>query len=127
MAKAISVDLRERACEAVSEGLSRHRAAARFKVSPSSVIRWMARLKTDGDIAPQPQGGDRKSGRIEAEAGFILGLVEATPDITLAELQAQLKGREVSVSISTIWRFFDRRKITFKKRQRTRPSNNGPM
>jgi hypothetical protein len=30
----------------------------------------MARLKTDGDIAPQPQGGDRKSGRIEAEAGF---------------------------------------------------------
>lgn len=115
MAKAISVDLRERACEAVSEGLSRHQAAERFKVSPSSVIRWMARLKTDGDLAPQPQGGDRKSGRIEAEAGFILGVVEATPDITLAELQVQLKGRGVSVSISTIWRFFDRRAITFKK------------
>ena len=127
MAKAISVDLRERACEAVSEGLSRHQAAARFKVSPSSVTRWMARLKTDGGIAPQPQGGDRKSGRIEAEAGFILGVVEAAPDSTLAELQVQLKGGGVSVSISTIWRFFDRRAITFKKRQRTRPSNNGPM
>lgn len=89
----------------------------------------MARLKTDGDIAPQPQGGDRKSGRIEieAEAAFILDVVEATPDITLAELQAQLKGRGVSVSISTIWRFFDRRAITFKKRQRTLPRTTGPM
>ena len=127
MAKAISVDLRERACEAVSEGLSRHQAAERFKVSPSSVIRWMARLKTDGDLAPQPQGGDRKSGQIEAEAGFILGVVDATPDITRAELQAELKGRGVSGSISTIWRFFDRRAITFKKRQRTLPSTTGPM
>lgn len=127
MAKALSVDLWERACEAVSEGLSRHQAAARFKVSPSSVIRWMTRLKTDGDRAPQPHGGDRKSGRIAAEAAFILGLVDATPDITLAELRAQLKRRGISVSISTIWRFFDRRKITFKKRQRTLPSKTGPM
>lgn len=87
----------------------------------------MARLKTVGDIAPQPQGGDRKSARIEAEAAFILGLVEATPDITLEELQAQLAGRGVSVAISTIWRFFDRRQITFKKRQRTRRNRNGPM
>jgi transposase len=54
-------------------------------------------------------------------------LVEATPDITLAELQAQLKEREVSVSISTIWRFFDRRAITFNRRQRPLPSKNRPM
>ena len=127
MAKAISIDLRQRACDAVSEGLSCHQAAARFKVSSSSVIRWMALLKTAGVIAPRPQGGDRKSARIEAEAAFILGLVEATPDITLEELKAHLTGRGVSVAISTIWRFFDRRRITLKKRQRTRRSRNGPM
>jgi len=127
MAKAISVDLRERACAAVSEGLSCHQAAARFKVSPSSVIRWMARRKTAGDLAPQRQGGDRKSARIEAEAAFILGLVEATPDITLEELQAHLAGRGVSVAISSIWRFFDRRRITLKKRRGTRRSRSGPM
>jgi transposase len=125
MAKAISIDLRERACEAVSERLSRHQAAARFKVSPSSVIRWMARRRTTVGLAPQRQGGDRRSARIEAEAAFILGLVEATPDITLEELRAQLAGRGVSVAISTIWRFFDRRRITFKKRQHT--PWNGPM
>ena len=127
MAKAISIDLRKRACEAVSEGASCHQSAARYKVSPSSVIRWMARLKTAGDLAPQRQGGDRKSGRIEAEAAFILGLVAATPDITLEELQGQLAGRGVSVAISSIWRFFDRRQITFKKRPRTRLSRNGAM
>jgi len=127
MAKAISVDLRERACAAVCEGLSCHQAAARFKVSPSSVIRWMARRKATGGIAPERQGGDRKSARIEAEAAFILGLVEAKPDITLEELQAHLAGHGVSVAISTIWRFFDRRRITFKKRRRTRRSRNGPM
>jgi hypothetical protein len=33
------------------------------------------------------QGGDRKSGRIEAEAGFLLDEVAETPDITLVELQ----------------------------------------
>jgi len=31
-------------------------------------------------------GGDRKSGRIEAEAAFLLGEVAKTPDITLVEL-----------------------------------------
>lgn len=127
MAKAISLDLRERACAAVSEGFSCHQAAARFQVSPSSVIRWMARRKTTGSIAPERQGGDRKSARIEAEAAFILGLVEGTPDITLEELRAHLAGRGVSVAISTIWRFFDRRRITFKKRRHTRRSRNGPM
>lgn len=126
MAKAISVDLRQRACVAVAEGLSRHQAAERFKVSASSVIRWMARLNTDGDIAPQPQGGDRRSGRIEAEAAFILGLVEATPDITLEELQARLQDRGLSVAISTVWRFFNRRQITYKKSQRMLPNRSAP-
>jgi transposase len=40
MARAISVDLRQRVCAAIAEGLSRHQAAARFKVSASSAIRW---------------------------------------------------------------------------------------
>jgi transposase len=127
MAKAISVDLRERACEAVLEGLSRHQAAERFKVSPASVIRWMTRLKTDGSVTPRPQGGDRKTGRIEAEAAFLLDLVRAYPDTTLEEFQAHLEARSLSVSVSTIWRFFDRRQITLKKRRRMLPSRSEPM
>jgi transposase len=47
-----------------------------------------------------------------------------TPDITLVELRDKLKGRGVSVGIGTLWRFFDRRRITFKKRRRMPRSSN---
>ena len=115
--RAISEDLRHRVCEAVVvEGLSRRAAARRFKVGVSSVIRWCARLKDTGSVAPQAQGGDRRSGRIEAEAAFILNRVDAKRDITLAELQAELAGRGVRVSRGALWRFFQRHDITLKKR-----------
>ena len=41
--------------------------------------------------------------------------MEETPDITLAELQALLKERDLSVGTGTVWRFFDRHGISFKK------------
>jgi transposase len=125
MAKPISVDLRERVCEAISEGLSRHQAAARFKVSASSAIRWQAQKQASGTVAPARVGGDRRSARIEAEAAFILAQIEARPDITLVELQTKLKDRGLSVGIGSLWRFFDRRQITFKKRQRMPRNNSG--
>jgi hypothetical protein len=34
---------------------------------------------------PCPQGGDKRSGRIEAHAAVILALIAETVDITLAE------------------------------------------
>ena len=42
MAKALSVDLRDRVVAAVEGGLSRRKAAERFGVSISSAIRWIA-------------------------------------------------------------------------------------
>ena len=121
MAKALSNDLRQRVIEGIDRGLSCRQAAERFGVSASSAIRW---LKQQGDIAAKKQGGDRKSGRIEAEAAFLLGEVAETPDITLVELQEKLKARGVGVGIGTLWRFFDRRRITFKKRRRMPLSSN---
>ena len=67
-------------------------------------------------------GGDRRSGRVEAQAGSILGLMETTPDITLAEIRSKLAGKGVGFGMATLWRFFDRRKITLKKRRRMPPS-----
>src|SRR5208282_3838916 len=110
--------------DAIEQSLSCRQAAERFGVSASSAIRWLDRLKKQGDVAAKRQGGDRKSGRIEAEAAFLLDEIAKTPDITLVELQDKLKGRGVSVGIGTLWRFFDRRRITFKKRQRMLLSSN---
>ena len=126
MSKALSVDLRERVVAAIEGGLSCHRAAKRFGVSASSAIRWRALERRQGDVRPGPLGGDRRSGRIEAQADLILGLIEAKPDITLAEIEAVLAERGVSVSSSSIWRFFDRRRITLKKSRRTRTNRAAP-
>lgn len=126
MARSISVDLRQRVCAAIAEGLSCRQAAARFKVSVSSAIRWQARLRRSGTVAALVQGGDRRSRRIEAEAAFILAAVEAQPDITLMELKTKLALRGVAAGIGTLWRFFDRRNITLKKRRRMLPSSGVP-
>ncbi len=78
-----------------------------------------------GSVAPGPLGGDRRSGRIEAHAPLILGMLERTPDITLSELRAVLAEAGVPVGIATLWRFFARRRITLKKSRRTQRSSNG--
>lgn len=123
MARALSVDLRQRVVDAVAQGMSRRRAAARFGVSVASAIRWAAQQNTTGTVAPKKQGGDRRSDRIEKEADLIRGEVAKTPDITLGELQAKLKEqRGQRFGIGTIGRFFERRRITLKKRRHMRPS-----
>ncbi len=125
MVKSLSDDLRVRVVEAVDAGASRRQAASRFGVSVSSAIRWVRRWRDRGEVGARPQGGDRRSGRIEAQAGFILAAVEERPDVTLAELQALLLERGVSVGIGSLWRFFERRGISFKKnraRRRARPA-----
>ena len=115
MGKPISIDLRSRVVAAILNGLSCRKAAVQFDVSASSAIRWHNNWCKKGDVRPKPQGGDRKTGRIEAEAGFLLDQIEAAPDLTLAELQALLDERGLRVGIGTLWRFFDRHGVTFKK------------
>ena len=101
-------------------------AAVRFGVSAASAIRWRQLSRRHGTSAAKRQGGDRRSARIEAHAGFILGVIETKDDITLAELQAQLAERGTSGGIGTLWRFFDRHGITRKKRPRTLPNRTAP-
>lgn len=115
MAKGHSEDLRIRVVEFVESGASRRAAAARFDVGIASAIRWVDQKRRTGDVSPKPQGGDRRSKRIEAHRDFLLGRIEETPDVTLEELQAELLERGLKVSISTVWRFFDRHGISFKK------------
>lgn len=120
MGKCLSDDLRERVVAAVDDGASRRQAAARFGISVSSAIRWVAAARAGGSAKAKPQGGDRRSGRIEEHAGFLLEQIEKTPDITLAELRTLMVERGVPVGIGSLWRFFDRRRITFKKNRARR-------
>ena len=127
MSKAQSVDLRDRVVSAIEDGMSCRQAAVRFGVSASSAIRWRALARRQGDVRPGPLGGDRRSARIEAHSVLILGLVAAKDDITLAELKAALAERGVSFGMGTLWRFFDRHKITLKKSRRMRANKTAPI
>ena len=122
MSKALSVDLRARVVQTVLKGASCRSAAARFGVSASSAIRWCARLRETGSVAPGALGGDRRSGRIEAQAALILQEADRTPDITLGELKKALAASGMIAGIATLWRFLERHGITLKKRRRVLPS-----
>lgn len=126
MAEPLSTDLRERVVAAVNGGMSRRQAAAHFRVGVSSAIRWVAQAEATGDVRPKAMGGDHRSAAIEAQADTILSLLAQQPDTTLAEYQATLAKTGHRFSLSTIWRFFDRRELTLKKRPRTLPSRSAP-
>ena len=122
MSKALSLDLRIRVLSAVSEGMSHRAAAARFGVSAASVSRWRALERDRGDARPKALGGDRRSGRIEAQHGVILGLLEENRDMTIEELRAALGDRGLVFSYGSVQRFLVRHGITRKKRPATRRS-----
>jgi len=129
MSQSLSEDLRERILAAVLEGASRREVAKRFDVAPSTVTKLVQRMKRTGSLRPAARGGDRRSGRIEAYADDILGLVAKTSDVTLEEIAAHLKRtRRETFVVSTIWRCLDRHGLTFKKnssRERTEPARRG--
>ena len=114
MPKPYSQDLRERVIRAVEGGASCHEAAAIFEVSPSSAIKWVARWRRSGSAAAKPMGGKRSP--LDERKGWLLALVAAEPDLTLQEIRDRLSARGIAVSASSVWRFYDRHTISFKKK-----------
>ncbi len=126
MTRPLSNDLRTRLISAVEGGMSRRSAARRFGIAASTAIKWADRWRRTGHVRPRPQGGDKRSHRIEAYWQEILALVEALPDITLAEIAAHLdETHGLRVAQSTVWRLLDRHGMSFKKnRARGRATTN---
>ena len=113
MAKAYSADLRQRVIAAVEGGLSRRAAAARFALSPSAAIKWVDRWQETGSTQAKPVGGRRSP--LEDHASLLLSLLAEQPDLTLDELHALVRARGLPSSRTSLWRFFDRHGISFKK------------
>jgi transposase len=113
MPKSYSQDLRERVVGMVEAGATRQAAAAQFKVSASSAIRWVQRWRASGAIAAKPRGGSASP--LEDHEAVLLGLASEQPDLTLDEFCAVLKERKITTSRVSVWRFFSRHGLSFKK------------
>ena len=127
MAKGYSKDLRERAVAIVEEGESRREVARLLNLAPSTAVRWLDRWHRTGSVAAKPGTGHSRS-PLDAHAQWLLDLVEMEPDLTLEEIRDRLRRKtKLVVATSSVWRFYDRHKITFKKKSCTRPSRTDPM
>lgn len=127
MSRAYSGDLRGRVIDVVVGGASARSAASRFGVGIATAIRWVRRWRETGERTARRQGNPGGS-KLDAHEGFLLGLIEGQRDITLEEMRSRLLAeRGMSAGIGTLWRFFDARGITVKKRRVTPASRSVRM
>lgn len=78
---------------AVEGGMSRNAAVLRFGVSIASAMRSMDAYPRGGRRpAAKPCEGDRRSGRIKAQADSLLDAIQETPDITLGDRRVETAG-----------------------------------
>ena len=111
----LSLDLRQRIVQAVQRGCSIREAARRFAVAPSTAIKLMRRVAATGSAAPGRYGGHRRP-LLEPHEAKLRALVEATPDITLAELKSEVERLAgITVGLSTVHNALRRLGLRHKK------------
>lgn len=128
MARAYSLDLRERVSAAVLAGRPCREVARTFGVSVASAVKWSQRLRATGSAAALPVGGRRKR-VLAGEQAWMLMRLEECPDLTVRALAAELTGRGYRVSPNTVWSLLRSAGFSFKKkpvRQRAGSSGDRP-
>jgi transposase len=126
MVKPYSLDLRLRVIAAVEEdALSCREAARRYRVSPSSAVKWLQAYHRSGRNQPRAMGGDRRS-VLKPQADWLARLIARENDLTLVAIAARLLAeRGVRADASMLSRFIRAQGLSFKKnaaRRRTRPA-----
>lgn len=125
MARGYSDDLRVRVIHCVEEGFARREAARRFNVGDATAVRWYQFWRQTGSVSAKPGTGHSRS-PLKPHEDWLLGLVTETPDLTLDEIRQKLiEVHGLKAGIGSIWRFYDRHRISFKKKRacnRARPA-----
>ena len=120
MAKVYSQDLRERLIGAVEAGQSASAAGRVFKVSRSIAIKWAAHWRRTGEV-PRSIPRKRYRWRLDAHEAWLLALVAEEADLTLQEIGDRFAAeRDGETCVNSLWRFYDRHKISYKKNRSRR-------
>ena len=125
MARAYSSDLRIRVIRLVEDGFTARGAGRRLGIGEPTATAWVGRWRRTGSAEAKSQKG-RSRPALKPHAACLLALIGERADLTLEQLRGLLGERGVRVGVSSIWRFFDRYGISFKKKPCTPPSSSAP-
>src|ERR1700730_17087391 len=114
MPKPYSADIRARVISRVEAGASRREAAEHFEISASAAVKWVKLFLETGSCTAKRFGGSISP--LEEHADFLLAVVAEQPDLTLDEVVAIMRKQKIPGKRTAVWRFFQRHKITFKKK-----------
>jgi transposase len=106
MARAYSLDFRERAVGYVLDGGGKEEACRIFKIARDTLYRWLRQYEQTGSLESKPLGS--RPWKLDHQA--ILEYIKSNNDSTLAEYAAQFK-----TSPSVIDYILRKHKITRKK------------
>ena len=112
-----SSDLRVRVIQLVEGGAPARAAARQFVIGDSTAIRWAKRWRETGSVEARSNKGQSRS-PLKRHEDWLLELVRQEPDLTLEEIRSRLLDElQQKAGIGSIWRFFDRHDISFKKKR----------
>lgn len=112
-----SNDLRVRVIQVVEGGAAARAAARQFVIGNSTAIRWAKRWRETGSYEAKSTKGQSRS-PLKKHEEWLLSLVQREPDLTLQEIQSRLRDeRRQKAGLGSIWRFFNRHGISFKKKR----------
>ncbi len=115
MPRPYSVDLREHVIAAVEqEGMSRHEAAAQFRISVSTAIKWVQRFRRTGSAAPGQIGGYKQKAISGAHRDWLMARCQAN-EFTLRGLVSELATRDLKIDCRAVWSFVHTEGLSFKK------------
>jgi transposase len=109
------MDIRERALARLAAGQTVREVAAALRVGPSSVVKWSARQRQYGSVAPGQMGGHRPLMITGKYRDLVLKTIKTKPHVTLRELAALLGQAGLKVHHASVGRFLKRERQSFKK------------
>jgi len=123
--KTLSLDFRERILDCYDRGGgTQAQVAERFCVSLGMVRKLVAQRRHRGEIGPQHHRSGRKPGMASRQRRALRELVEARPDITLAEMRREL---ELDCTVQAIHYVLKSMGLTYKKRRSGPASRTAPI
>jgi transposase len=85
-------------------------------IGGSTAIRWAKRWRETGSVEAKSNKGQSRS-PLKKHEEWLFELVGQEPELTLEEIQRRLLDeRQQKAGIGSVWRFFDRHGISFKKK-----------